>query len=184
MKLYRLDHAPLAGYVADEGEEIAYVADPPPGFTEGYDGGVAYVAEDDAIDWGVQGPYGGVAWVAADAPVTTYVTDDDMGDDDDEMAWVAEDDEDFAADEEDFDGYYGEDELADDGYDAAGYGEEPELVEGYVRETREPAFSPRVVPVTQLDGYVRPKMINPTVETLRPAEEVPRPSTEWFKPLW
>jgi hypothetical protein len=77
--------------------------------------------------------------------------------------------------------------------DVMGYGEpdigtyaEAPAMEGYVRET-EPAFSPRVVPADKLggfDGYVTPKTTNPSCESFRSAEEVGRPSPQWFKSLW
>jgi hypothetical protein len=87
-------------------------------------------------------------------------------------------------------GYYGE------GPDVMGYGERPDEVgcfaegpapmEGYVREG-EHGFSPRVAPVDKIggvEGFITPKTINPTCDTLRPAERASQRSTEWFRPLW
>jgi|GEM_PF-3881953 len=137
MRMYPTDDEEMAGYVGDDD-----LADPPPGFTDGYeeDGmeGLGYVAE---------GPY-------QDLDAVGFVADpeDDMGD-------YTE----------------GVDEFADD------------EVEGYVVEDREPAFSPRVVPTRRLagvEGYVRPKTVNPSCRSFEPAEEVSQPSPGWFKPNW
>ena len=74
-----------------------------------------------------------------------------------------------------------------------GYGEAPQdmgyyaeaPVEGYVREQD---TSPRVVPLENIgdvEGYYRPRTINPTVETFRPPEaETSKPTSTWFQPLW
>lgn len=180
MKFYPIHNPPIA-YVAEEPEDLSYVADPPPGFIEGYDG-VGYVAD----------PYGAEAEVAyiADDPgdEVAYVADDPG----DEMAYVAEDPYDevgyFGQEEDDMADFAEEEEFAaadEDFYDegAGDYGDEEEI-EGYLPETREPAFSPRVMPVSRLEGYAPPKTINPTAEQIRPAEVVSRPASSWFKPLW
>ena len=146
MRMYPADDE-MAGHVGDDD-----LADPPPGFTDGYDDGMeglGYVAE---------GPY-------QDLEGMGFVADDEMGEE-----------EEFA-DAEDEMGYYteGMNDFADD------------EVEGYVVENREPAFSPRVVPTQRLagvDGYVRPKTVNPSCRSFEPAEEVSQPSPTWFKPLW
>jgi hypothetical protein len=100
-------------------------------------------------------------------------------------------------------GYYGEPEMGYYGAEpeAGYYGESPDAVgyaggademgyfaegpmEGYVRERD---ISPRVAPVENIsgfEGYYTPKSVNPTCETLRPAEKATERSTEWFKPLW
>jgi hypothetical protein len=72
-----------------------------------------------------------------------------------------------------------------------GYGDAPEMgyfaeapVEGYVRERE---INPRVVPLENIngvEGYHRPKTINPTCENVRPAEEQPKSRSGWFQPLW
>jgi hypothetical protein len=57
-------------------------------------------------------------------------------------------------------------------------------LEGYVRERD---TSPRVVPLENIgdvEGYYRPRTINPSVETFRPAEETPKPTSNWFQPPW
>jgi hypothetical protein len=57
-------------------------------------------------------------------------------------------------------------------------------VEGYVRERD---ASPRVVPLENIgdvEGYYRPRTINPSVETFRPPEEAPQPTSTWFQPPW
>ncbi len=57
-------------------------------------------------------------------------------------------------------------------------------VEGYMRERD---ASARVVPlenISGVEGYYRPRTINPTCENIRPAEEETRPSSGWFQPLW
>ena len=66
------------------------------------------------------------------------------------------------------------------------FAEDPYAMQGYVRET-DSGFNPRVVPlenVNGIQGYVRPRSINPTAEVLSPAEEVSKPSGQWFRPLW
>jgi hypothetical protein len=74
----------------------------------------------------------------------------------------------------------------------AGYAEVPQdmgyfaeaPVEGYVRERD---ASPRVVPLENIgdvEGYYRPRMINPSVDSFRPAEDTPKPSSSWFRSPW
>ncbi|MDX2033436.1 MAG: hypothetical protein SF339_22360 [Blastocatellia bacterium] len=75
--------------------------------------------------------------------------------------------------------------------DVMGYDEAPEMgyfaespIEGYVRD-RDPA--PRVAPLENIngvEGYYRPRSINPTCDNIRPAEDEPRPGSVWFQPLW
>jgi hypothetical protein len=83
-------------------------------------------------------------------------------------------------------GYFAEDPAVG-GYSEApqdmGYFAEAPL-EGYVRERD---TSPRVVPLENIgdvEGYYRPRTINPSVETFRPPEEAPKPSSNWFQPPW
>ena len=83
-------------------------------------------------------------------------------------------------------GYFAEDPTV------GGYGEAPqdmgyfgeESVEGYIRERD---ASPRVLPLENIgdvDGYYRPRTINPTVETFRPPEAgTSQPASTWFQPL-
>jgi len=83
-------------------------------------------------------------------------------------------------------GYYGE------SADVMGYDEAPQDVgyfaeapfEGYVRERD---MSARVVPVENIggvEGFYRPRTVNPSCESFRPPEEETKPSTSWFQPIW
>jgi hypothetical protein len=200
-------------------EELGYVADPPPGFTEGFGyapDGMAYVAEAPMYAGapsmgyvsaapGTDGYFGAgrpcgmgqdeqMMGYVSEAPETMgYFAEEpaEMGyfaEDPNDMGYFAEADEmGYVADEPEQMGYYagepgemGEDEI---GYFAEG----PDGMEGYIRETTEPKFSPRVVPTEKLsgvEGYIQPRMINPTCESIRPADVVLKPASTWFKPLW
>ena len=84
-------------------------------------------------------------------------------------------------------GYFGENPgiagYAEAPQDMGYFGETP--VKGYVRERD---ASPRVVPLENIgdvEGYYRPRTINPTVESFRPPEaETSQPISTWFQPLW
>jgi hypothetical protein len=216
MKLYPINKSALYGYIAAEPEElgyfaeepyemgympdeIGYIADPPPGFTEGFGYApteVAYVAEEpEFVKTSAMG-------YAHDIPETVgYFAEEpyEMGEDEDgmgyvyevpdEMGYFAQEPDEMGEGEEGEMGYFAEepDEMGEDESEMGYFAEEPENVEGYVRETREPGFSPRVVPadkISGLEGYIRPKMINPTCESILPAEVVSKPASDWFKPLW
>ncbi len=221
MKLYPINKSALYGYVADEPEEmgyfaeepyevgytpeeIGYVADPPPGFTEGFDyapSEVAYVAEEPEF---LEGP--AMEYVYEIPETVGYVSDEPDEMDEDEMGYFAEESDELGEEEEGGMGYFAEepDEMGDDeeemGYFAdepyemgedeeemSYFAEEPDEIEGYVRETKEPKFSPRVVPTDKLSGierYELPTTNNPTCESLRPAEAVTKLASDWFKPLW
>src|ERR687895_205335 len=188
MKLYPINKSALYGYIVEEPEalgyfaeepyemgympeDIAYVADPPPGFTEGFGYApteVAYVAEEpEFVKTSAMG-------YAHDIPETVgYFAEEpyEMGEEESEMGYFAEE----------------PDEMGEDESEVGYFAEGPDDIEGYVRETREPAFSPRVVPadkISGIEGYIRPKMINPTCESILPAEVVSKPASDWFKPLW
>jgi hypothetical protein len=74
-----------------------------------------------------------------------------------------------------------------------GYGETPQDM-GYFAEApvegdvRERDASPRVVPLEKIgdvEGYYRPRTINPSVDTFRPPEQgTSQPTSTWFQPLW
>ncbi|MGR8981784.1 MAG: hypothetical protein ACU84H_17070 [Gammaproteobacteria bacterium] len=214
---YMAEEPEALGYVAegpyeevgDMPEEMGYVADPPPGFTEGFGYapvGVAYVA-DQSYDMGEEADEMGYVYETPEEMGYFAEEPEEMGyfaDESDEMGYFGEDPEEmgYFGEEADEMGYFAEEPeemgyFADDsdemGYfadesDEMGYfADEPEGMEGYVRETREPAFSPRVVPTAKLsgvEGYIQPKSINPTCETIRPADVASKPASTWFKPLW
>ncbi len=153
----------IDGEVGDE-DELGF-GDPPPGFTEGvaeYADGIQYVAADDGAEMG-------------------FFADDlyEFAEDEDDVGELAEDEDEI--------GYFGQDyeEIGEE--DDMGYfAEEEEGVEGYVVE-REPAFNQRVMPVdavSGIEGYTKPKTVNPTCASIRPAEEVSTPARGWFEPLW
>ena len=63
------------------------------------------------------------------------------------------------------------------------FAEEPPLG-GYMRERD---YNPRVAPVEnvgEVEGYYRPRTINPAVDSFRPAEDAPKPSSSWFRSPW
>ena len=65
-----------------------------------------------------------------------------------------------------------------------GYFADSPPVEGY---TRERDHNPRVAPVENVgdvEGYYRPRTINPSVDSFRPAEDTPKPSSRWFRSPW
>jgi len=64
-----------------------------------------------------------------------------------------------------------------------GYFAEP-AVEGYVRERDAAARVAPLENINGVDGFYRPRTINPTCENIRPAEEEPKPSSGWFEPIW
>jgi hypothetical protein len=191
------------------GYGVGYIADPPPGFVEGYGyyaeapeavgyyaeapefAGVGYVYEaPDSMGYYAEGPEMGYY---AEAPDMGYYAEaPDMGyyaEAPDPMGYYAEAPEmGYYAEAPDQMGYYAESP------DVMGYDEAPEMgyfaeapfapVEGYVRE-RDSA--PRVAPLDNIngvEGYYRPRSINPSCETIRPPEDEPKPSTGWFQPLW
>ena len=151
-----------AGYVGDEYESPATAgsfADPPPGFTEG----CASVSQADELE--------GYGAGEEDAMGQFYAYPDDIGAEYPDMGDSVEDD------------LY----AVEDDPEMGAFAQQAEAMEGYVKEDREPPFSPRVMPVTSVsgvEGYTRPRTVNPTCESLRPAEAVSQPSSEWFKPLW
>ncbi|MGH7596235.1 MAG: hypothetical protein ACREOI_07775 [bacterium] len=182
------------GYFA-EGPEVGYFADPPPGFVEGY-GEIApevgYVYEaPESVGYYAEAPemgyYGESPQVMgygqpemgnfaesrefAEAPLEMggmYETPDSMSEAPDSMGYFAEDP--------------GYGEVAPE----MGYFAEDPMVSGYVREATT-EFSPRVLPVDKIgevEGYTRPKTINPSVNNFRPSEETSQASGQWFRPLW
>jgi hypothetical protein len=206
---YYAETPEMTGY---EGYGVGYVADPPPGFVEGYGyyaeapefAGAGYVSETpDQMGYYVEGPEMGY-YAEAPSPMGYYAeAPDQMGyyaEAPGQMGYYAEAPEQmgYYAEAPDQMGYYGEapDQM---GYyaespDVMGYDEAPEMgyfaeapvapVEGYVRE-RDSA--PRVAPLENIngvEGYYRPRTINPTCETIRPPEAVPNPGATWFQPLW
>lgn len=176
---------------------VGYVADPPPGFVEGY----GYYAEaPESVGYYAEAPeFAGVGYVyEAPDPIGYYAEGPEMGyyaEAPDQMGYYAEapDQMGYYAEAPEM-GYYAE--APEMGYygeapDMMGYDEAPEMgyfaeapFEGYVRE-RDPGA--RVVPlenVNGVEGYYRPRSINPTCDNIRPAEDEPRPSAGWFQPLW
>lgn len=170
---YHSNQSPPIAYVVEDPEEFGYIADPPTGFTEGYEA-VGYVAD----PFGADPPCSEMAYIAEEPDEEmAYVAEGPY----DEMGYVGQDEEEMAefADDEEF--AAADDEFYEDG---AGEWGDGEAMGGYLPETRPPGFSPRVMPVSRLEGYMTPKSINPTAEQIRPAEVVPRPASGWFKPHW
>ena len=65
-----------------------------------------------------------------------------------------------------------------------GYFAEGPPLEGYVREQD---YNPRDAPVENLgevEGYYRPRTINPSVDSFRPAEDAAKPGSSWFRSPW
>jgi hypothetical protein len=185
----------VMGYGSPYG--VGYVADPPPGFVEGF----GYYAETPEVGYVYEAPetvgyfaeapeFAGMGYVYeapdqmgyyAEAPeLTGYGETPEMGyfaEAPDQMGYVYE-----APDQM---GYYAE------APEVMGYGEPQEMgyfaeapVEGYVRERE---TSSRVVPlenISGVEGYYRPRTVNPSCENIRPAEEEFKPSSGWFQPLW
>lgn len=171
---------------------FGYAADPPPGFVEG----VGYYAEAPEMGYVYEAPeavgyyaetpeFAGMGYV--------YGAPDQMGyygqapevagmghvyEAPDQMGYYAEAPEvGYYGEAPDQMGYYGEapDQM---GY----YGEAP--VEGYVREQDSAARVAPVENINGVDGFYRPRTINPTCENIRPAEEQTKSSSGWFQPHW
>jgi len=164
------------GYVYETPESLGYcsprevgaIADPPPGFVEGY----GYYAEAPAMGYVYETPdtvgYYAEAPEFAEAPqdMGYYAEAPEFAEVPHDMGYVAESPDMMR---------YGE-SAADMGYFA-----DASPVEGYVREQD---YNPRVVPVEnvgEVEGYYRPRSINPSVDSFRPADDSPRPSSGWFR---
>lgn len=210
MRFYRLQEAePMEGYFGEESGEIGYFAeDPEVGSVYDYPEMAGYIAQDDPYGMGyfAQDPdeftgsigdeYGSPAEVGyfADPPpgftegCCSALQDDGEGfGQEDELGQFCADLDDIGAEHSEM-GDSVEDDLyaVDDDPEMGAFAQE-DAVEGYLKEDREPPFSPRVMPVATVsgvEGYTRPRTVNPTCESLRPAEAVSQPSSEWFKPLW
>lgn len=233
MRFYPINTTSVAGYVAEEPEEMSYfgddmdgmgyiyeepesmgyvaegpyetmgyVADPPPGFTEGFDDEPVSMAE--VAEYADEpGEMGYVYDYPEDQEMSDemgYIAEDELEDDeevdyggeDDEMGYIAEDELEDGEDAEM--GYFADDEMDyGDEADEMGYFSEDDMNDiedgefaAYVPET-EPAFNQRCVPPNKVSGigeYIKPRSINPTCKSLQPAETVRKTETNWFKPLW
>lgn len=191
------------GYVAEGPyQPMGYISDPPPGFVEGFneesddDYGMSEFADcedsmgyvNDCSEMGyfaddMEDDETGMSYFADadsdedDEGEMGYFADDgldeDEDEDDDEMGYFADDEDEY--DEETEMGYFADD-VDDDDDEVAGY--EPEI---------EPAFNQRCLPVSKVNGvgeYIKPKSINPTCTSIRPAETVIKTDNGWFKPIW
>jgi hypothetical protein len=192
MKLYPV-RGPL-GHFAEAPDQISYYAEAPEtmGYFQEVPEAVGYYAEaPEMMGYYAEAPEVGYVYEAPET-VGYYAEAPEFAEASGEMGYVSESPAEtmgyYGAEPEV--GYYGAEPEV--GY----YGERPDEVgymaedgapmEGYVRET-ESRFSPRVVPmdnVNGFEGFVTPKSVNPTCEKLRPAERLIERSPDWFKPLW
>ncbi|MCI0695252.1 hypothetical protein L0337_25000 [candidate division KSB1 bacterium] len=188
---------PACGFhLAEAPEGFGYFADPPPGFVEGFaEPEFGYYAEAPEFGYYAEAPEFGYYAEApefaeypefAEAPGDMgYFAEspDFMGYGEPEIGYFAEPE--FAEAPEM--GYFAEDPGYGEAYPEMGYFAEDPAFSGYMQDTTAPGFSPRVVPVDKLgevEGYMTPKTINPSIENFRPPEVVSQVSTQWFKSPW
>lgn len=185
MRFYPIAYAPLSGYFAEVPADVGYVYEAPEtmGYFAEYPETVGYYAEAPEVMGYAEAP-SDMGYFADPPPGFTEGYSAPAT----QVAYFAETPEFAEAPSEMGDVYEAPDvmgygEVAPEmGY----YAEAPPTMEGYVRET-EPSFSPRVVPLDNVggvEGYMRPRSINPMVEKFQPAETAPQASIQWFKPLW